>query len=100
MHAPLYLSRLSEDELLALRSSVQAALEKKRTAYEAALTLIERSLGGSPGRRKRGVKKGTKLSIKFRGPNGEQWTGRGLRPRWLTLLIKKGRKLEDFAVKA
>lgn len=99
MPAPLDLARLSEDELLALRNMVQATLEKKRADYEATLALIERSLGGSSGSRKRGVKKGTKLSVKFRGPNGEQWTGRGLRPKWLTLLIKKGRKLEDFAVK-
>ncbi len=29
---------------------------------------------------------GRKAPIKFRGPNGETWSGRGLAPRWLAAL--------------
>lgn len=35
---------------------------------------------------------------KFRGPNGESWSGRGLMPRWLAALVADGRKKEEFAI--
>src|SRR5665213_2122677 len=38
--------------------------------------------------------KGKKALPKYRGPNGETWAGRGLTPRWLTALEKKGKKRE------
>jgi len=38
------------------------------------------------------------VAVKFRGPNSETWSGRGLMPRWLTALVAGGRKPEDFAV--
>lgn len=36
---------------------------------------------------------------KFRGPNGETWSGRGLTPKWLSALIAEGRTKEEFAIK-
>lgn len=39
------------------------------------------------------------LPAKFRGPNGETWTGRGLAPRWLQAELAQGKAKEDFAVK-
>lgn len=27
--------------------------------------------------------KGVKLPVKFHGPNGETWTGRGQKPKWM-----------------
>lgn len=39
--------------------------------------------------------------IKYRGPNGETWSGgRGRKPQWVVQALKDGRKLEDFAVKS
>ncbi len=51
-------------------------------------------------KRKRGVKKGTKLKAKYRNPlNPKQtWAGRGLRPKWLLGLLRQGKKLEDFQI--
>jgi DNA-binding protein H-NS len=54
----------------------------------------------------RGRKVGTKLdgterkavAAKYKDGQGNQWTGRGLKPRWLTAALATGRKLEDFAV--
>lgn len=37
---------------------------------------------------------------KYKGPNGETWSGRGLKPRWLAAELKKGRKIESFAINA
>jgi DNA-binding protein H-NS len=36
--------------------------------------------------------------IKYRGPNGETWTGRGLMPRWLAAKVAEGQSKESFAV--
>jgi DNA-binding protein H-NS len=54
----------------------------------------------------RGRKAGTKLdgterkavAAKYKDDQGNQWTGRGLKPRWLTAALASGKKLEDFAV--
>lgn len=38
------------------------------------------------------------VAAKFRGPNGETWSGRGLTPRWLATLVDQGRHKNDFAI--
>lgn len=48
-------------------------------------------------------KKATSVAIvapKFRGPNGEVWSGRGLMPRWLSALVAQGRNKAEFAIQA
>ena len=46
------------------------------------------------------VKKvGTPVAAKYRGPNGESWTGRGMTPKWLAALVVEGRAKEEFAIK-
>jgi len=47
---------------------------------------------------KRSPQAGTSVAAKYRGPNGETWSGRGLMPRWLAALVAKGRKKEEFAI--
>jgi DNA-binding protein H-NS len=42
----------------------------------------------------------TPVAAKYRGPNGETWSGRGLTPRWLSTLIAQGQSKEAFAVNA
>ena len=43
---------------------------------------------------------GTPVAAKYRGPNGESWSGRGLTPRWLSTLIVQGQTKESFAIQA
>lgn len=44
--------------------------------------------------------KSAKPAIRYRGPNGETWSGgRGRKPQWVTQALKEGRDLEEFAVK-
>jgi DNA-binding protein H-NS len=45
-------------------------------------------------------KVGVTVAAKFRGPNGETWSGRGLTPKWLAALIAQGQSKESFAVNA
>lgn len=44
-------------------------------------------------------KVGGSVAPKFRGPNGETWSGRGLTPRWLAALQAQGSQKEEFAIK-
>ena len=39
------------------------------------------------------------VAAKFRGPEGQTWSGRGLMPRWLSALVAEGQPKETFAIK-
>jgi DNA-binding protein H-NS len=41
---------------------------------------------------------GVVVAAKYRGPNGETWSGRGLTPRWLSALLAQGKTKQDFAI--
>jgi DNA-binding protein H-NS len=44
--------------------------------------------------------RGGVVAPKYRNPDNptETWAGRGLKPRWMTAAIKRGKKLEDFLI--
>jgi DNA-binding protein H-NS len=99
-------------ELLKLRDEIERALNS-RIALEheelhsklAELTAAARRRSEiiDSGRRKRRERsphplKGHKVKPRYRGPKGETWAGRGLAPKWLTELEKKGKKREQFLV--
>jgi DNA-binding protein H-NS len=39
------------------------------------------------------------VQVRYRGPNGKEWSGRGLTPKWLREEIANGKSKEDFSVK-
>ena len=41
---------------------------------------------------------GIKRGAKYRGPNGEEWSGRGRTPNWLAALEAEGRGREEFLI--
>lgn len=41
---------------------------------------------------------GSKIAPKYRDESGNTWTGRGLKPRWLTAALASGRQLAEFCV--
>lgn len=42
---------------------------------------------------------GRKVAAKYRDPaSGQTWTGRGLKPKWLSAALEAGKQLTDFAV--
>jgi len=63
---------------------------------------------GKPGRKAKAVvakpakakKVVPPVAAKYRGPQGETWSGRGLKPKWLTALIAQGNTLEQYAIAA
>lgn len=41
----------------------------------------------------------TKVAAKYRNPaTGDTWSGRGLKPKWLTAALAGGASLTDFAI--
>lgn len=53
------------------------------------------------GVRPKGSKKaaGTVVPAKYRGPQGETWSGRGLMPRWMRTLVEQGQSKDSFLIK-
>lgn len=41
---------------------------------------------------------GGSVAVRFRGPNGETWSGRGRMPRWLSAMEASGRKRDEFRI--
>lgn len=50
--------------------------------------------------KQKGVKSAMVVAAKYRGPNSETWSGRGLMPRWLAALVAQGQTKEEFAIKS
>ena len=101
--AAINLKGMDVDALLALRADIDKRLGQKRSELEKQLSRLSAESGRAAGNfltglRRRSALKGRKVAPKYRGPGGETWAGRGARPRWLSALIKQGRKLDEFAI--
>lgn len=72
-----------------------ADILSKMDAFGITLEDLERAKGRG---RKPAGKSGNPAPVKYRGPNGETWSGRGLMPRWLSALVAQGQSRESFAV--
>lgn len=98
------LKNMSANVLIDLRNDIDRVLAAKvaaeRKELRAKLDKLERF--GRPGRGGAGFRshplKGGKIAPRFRGPGGETWSGRGLRPKWLTALVSQGHKPEEYAL--
>lgn len=76
-------------------NDVIADIRQKMETYG----LTVQDIGGPAAARKRAAGGKTKSAVKYRGPNGETWSGgRGRKPRWVQEALKAGKRLEDFAV--
>jgi len=75
---PLDLDAIRQDVAFEVREEAGAELAKLKAELKA-------SQPKPPG-----------AEIKYRGPNGETWTGRGLKPRWVTAHLENGGTLEQL----
>jgi DNA-binding protein H-NS len=99
------LDKLSYAELLKLQERIEAAIAEKRVEDAASTKEALRAMAEKAGFNlnelfgKRGGKRGLS-SVKYRNPKdtSQTWTGRGRKPNWLVDALKKGAKLESFAV--
>lgn len=79
------LSRDFEDRCKRVKAECQKLCDK------AGITLHQMYFEGKAG----AGMKGRRLPIKYRGPNGETWTGQGNKPKWMG-----SRNPEDFRIDA
>jgi DNA-binding protein H-NS len=94
-----------EEQARALRETPQAEeVERAR----ATLAVLAQQSGQSvadlfpdlvPARgRPKTAKPGAKLPVKYRGPTGEEWSGRGQDPTWLKTLEAQGHNRSEYEV--
>lgn len=80
----------------ARRSEVAAAIaQAKQLIAEYGLTAADCGFRGAS---LLAGKTRTTVAVKYRGPNGESWSGRGKAPNWLTSLEAQGRQRQEFLV--
>jgi DNA-binding protein H-NS len=96
---------LTPQELLTIRDLAEKLRQSKLVEAKAAvleemkgkLSALGLSLNDViPSRRTRKSKPA--VSVKYRSPDGETWSGRGHAPLWLRQLELQGRKREEFSV--
>jgi DNA-binding protein H-NS len=113
--SPFDLDSMSAQDLTALIEAAEAKRSEKQD--EARNALIEEFRGKAaelgleleslipsgatpPGPAARRTRRdaGGSVAARFRGPNGETWSGRGRMPKWLSAMEAQGRKREEFRI--
>ena len=92
---------LSNEALCKLRDEIAGLLNSRAEALRRELDQLTGTPvvnGQSKGKKNTHKAKRNKIAPKYRGPDGASWSGRGLKPRWLTRELKAGKKLEDFLI--
>jgi DNA-binding protein H-NS len=112
---PLDFSKYSFADLLKIKKNLESEV-KSRQAQEvqelrAKVTEVAQTLGISPqellrlpSAQARPAARKTKhvrgrQPAKYRGPGGEEWSGRGPAPRWMKPLLTKGKTKADFLIR-
>ncbi len=90
-------------ELVAQKAAIDAQIEEARkTEVSAAVAEVKRLVGeygltaADCGFGAKAKKVGGKVPVKYRGPNGESWTGRGKTPAWILAHESAGRTRESL----
>jgi DNA-binding protein H-NS len=97
------LTTLSNEALCKLRDEITELLNSRAEALRREFNRLTGGglaiVGGNAhGGRKRRESTRKKVAPKYRGPDGETWTGRGMHPRWLTKAISEGKQISDFLI--
>lgn len=105
------MSNLSLNELLAQKAALESQIaERMRTERAEAIAQVRALMAqygltaadiankpAAPAKRSGGG--GSKVAAKYRDPaTGDSWSGRGLKPKWLSAALASGRTLADFAI--
>ncbi len=94
------LERMIEEQRKAERKKGFDEIREAMARHGLTLTEVVKELG-TAGKAKTATTLGKRVAVKYLDPaTGNQWTGRGLRPKWLRDKIEAGgATLEDFLVK-
>lgn len=91
---------LEQAEQLRQQEIEQAISEIKEKMKAFGLTAADLGFAGVGVSRKPAAPAKAASVVKYRGPNGETWSGgRGRKPQWVVQILAAGKSLEDYAVK-
>ncbi len=81
--------QVRKQELANVISDIKAKMKEYGITVE--------DLGGGSVRKSTGTK--SKSAAKFRGPNGELWSGGpGRKPEWVKAVLASGKSIEDYRI--
>jgi DNA-binding protein H-NS len=101
------LDALSAEELHSLIKDAQSKLEHKQNSQRKEVIAKIKELAASIGviveiidDKKAGKQKSPSVASKYRNPSNpnQEWTGRGLAPKWMQALIAEGRSKDEFLI--
>lgn len=103
------MAKNSLTDLLAQRAALEKQIvEVQRAERSEAISKVKSMMSeygltladiGTKGAAAPKVRTATKVAAKFRNPaTGDTWSGRGLKPKWLSAALASGRSLTDFAL--
>ncbi len=99
---------ISIEDLIKQKEALEKQIqEAQRAARTEALTKVKElmavhgltvaDLAGKAGVKVVGADAPKKVAAKYRNPvDGQTWTGRGLKPKWLAQALAEGKSLDDF----
>lgn len=92
------LERMIEQQMQSERKKGFDAIRDAMAQYGLTMAEVVKELGVPKG--KPATAQPRRVAVKYLDPaTGDQWTGRGLRPKWLRDKLEGGASLEDFLVK-
>ena len=92
------LETLSNEALCKLRDEIAQLLNSRAEGLQREIDQLIGGAAAANRMRRSGIIR--KVAPKYRGPKGETWSGRGLKPRWLTAAMNEGKELQDFLIDA
>ena len=94
------LDTLSNQALCKLRDEIAEVLKGRAQSLQTEIDQLIGPTSSANIEHRREPRKGRKVAPKYRGTHGKKWSGRGKKPRWLTIAMSKGKRLEDFLIDA
>ena len=102
------LDKLTHKDLIELQKDVAVAINQRRAEELSELKKKMAEMAGASGfdlnellsgKKVVGGKRGP-VAVKYRNPKdpSQTWTGRGRKPTWMVEALKKGAKMETFAI--
>src|SRR5262245_44767747 len=92
------LDTLSNQALCKLRDEIAEELKNRAESLQREIDRLTGQTSSANNEHRLGQRKGRKVAPKYKGPLGETWSGRGMKPRWLTIALSEGKQLEDFLI--
>jgi len=79
-------------------SRAKAIADVQQLMSQHGLTAVD--IAQAPKKGPKANRDGTRKAVaaKYKDGSGNQWSGRGLKPKWLTAALASGKALTDFAV--